>query len=634
MSWAKELYRVYENNCGTANEKTVLLPVSHSTANAQIEVTVDENGNFAAARTVDKSEAMTVIPVTEDSGARANGIFPMPFADKLIYIAGDYPNYADGKRSDNSEFYKAYTEQLEKWKSSEYSHPAVNAVYAYIMKGCIMKDLVGCGVLKCSDETGKLTGDKISGIAQSDAFVRFRVNYSDLERESRTWEDKSLYDSFARFNESMMGNEQLCYATGRVLPATYKHPAKLRNTGDKAKLISANDESGFTYRGRFRSKEEAFAVSYDFSQKMHNALKWLLANRGFSIDSLSVAVWSSTLQKLPSITADSQQCYMDEYPDEDFAPVTEALHAEMLKKMVYGYQSKYSPESKVMIIGVDAATTGRLSVSMYSEQGQAEFYRNLEQWHEDITWRRFDPKTCCTVFKSFSIYEIIKCAYGTEQGNVIDCNKKLQGEMLLRLIPCETEGRALPWDIVRALVNRASQPLAYEKPYNHRTVLETACGMIKKYNIDSKRKNENYGGIIAMGYDDSITDRSYLYGCLLAIADAAENSAYDGEDKGKRITNARRCWNSFSSHPCRTWETIEIRLVPYMNKLGSQAFYYKDLMDEIMNKMSFEAFNDDTALEPAYLLGYHHFSSWIYTDKKTKEAKKQNNEQNNENEEN
>ena len=132
-----------------------------------------------------------------------------------------------------------------------------------------------------------------------------------------------------------------------------------------------------------------------------------------------------------------------------------------------------------------------------------------------------------------------------------------------------------------------------------------------------------------MGYDDSITDRSYLYGCLLAIADAAENSAYDGEDKGKRITNARRFWNSFSSHPCRTWETIEIRLVPYMNKLGSQAFYYKDLMDEIMNKMTFEEFNDDSALEPAYLLGYHHFSSLIYKSKNSDIDNK-----NNENEEN
>ncbi len=628
MSWAKELYRVYENNCGTANEKTVLLPVSHSTANAQIEVTVDENGNFAAARTVDKSEAVTIIPVTEASGSRAGKVIaPMPLADKLKYIAGDYNKYTND--SDNTKLFDAYIKQLGDWKNSEFTHPAVEALYNYIVKGVIVKNLVTCGIFECDESGHILEKQKISSRKPADCFIRFRVNYSDLEHENRTWKDKSLYDSFALFNGSLAGNKQLCYATGLILPVTYKHPAMIRNTKDRAKLISANDESGFTYRGRFRSKEEAFAVSYDFSQKMHNALKWLLANRGFSIDSLSVAVWSSTLQKLPSITADSQQCYMDEYPDEDFAPVTEALHAEMLKKMVYGYQSKYSPESKVMIIGVDAATTGRLSVSMYSEQGQAEFYRNLEQWHEDITWRRFDPKTCCTVFKSFSIYEIIKCAYGTEQGNVIDCNKKLQGEMLLRLIPCGTEGRALPWDIVRALVNRASQPLAYEKPYNHRIVLETACGMIKKYNIDSKRKNKNYGGIIAMGYDDSITDRSYLYGCLLAIADAAENSAYDGEDKGKRITNARRFWNSFSSHPCRTWGVIEERLMPYMNKLGGQASYYDRLMREVMSKMSLEEFNDDSALEPAYLLGYHHFSSLIYKSKNSDSDNK-----NNENEEN
>lgn len=62
-----------------------------------------------------------------------------------------------------------------------------------------------------------------------------------------------------------MGNQQLCYATGELLSATYKHPSKIRNSGDKAKLISSNDESGFTYRGRFSGKEKALSVSYEFS---------------------------------------------------------------------------------------------------------------------------------------------------------------------------------------------------------------------------------------------------------------------------------------------------------------------------------------------------------------------------------
>ena len=87
MSWTNELYRVYELAKDTEAGKG-MLPLSHSTANAQIEVTVSEAGEFVSAAEVAKDNSVTIIPVTEDSGARANGITPMPLADKLVYIAG------------------------------------------------------------------------------------------------------------------------------------------------------------------------------------------------------------------------------------------------------------------------------------------------------------------------------------------------------------------------------------------------------------------------------------------------------------------------------------------------------------------------------------------------------------------
>ncbi|WLE98107.1 MAG: type I-C CRISPR-associated protein Cas8c/Csd1 [Candidatus Electrothrix communis] len=38
---------------------------------------------------------------------------------------------------------------------------------------------------------------------------------------------------------------------------TASHPAKVRHTGDKAKLISANDMAGFTFRGRFTDTKKS-----------------------------------------------------------------------------------------------------------------------------------------------------------------------------------------------------------------------------------------------------------------------------------------------------------------------------------------------------------------------------------------
>ena len=62
MSWTQELYRVYEQQCGVDhNDGNVLLPISHSTANAQIEVTLRQDGSFVAARALTKEEGMNCL---------------------------------------------------------------------------------------------------------------------------------------------------------------------------------------------------------------------------------------------------------------------------------------------------------------------------------------------------------------------------------------------------------------------------------------------------------------------------------------------------------------------------------------------------------------------------------------------
>lgn len=612
MSWTEELYRIYELNCQREfdDNEPEMLPMSHSTANAQIEVTINENGEFKGARTVEKSDAVTIIPATEDSAVRTSGICPMPYADKLVYIAGDYSCYTEGKRNDNSDFYTAYMKQLKSWAESEYTHFAVNALYAYLQKGCLMCDLIKSGVL-VTDENGKLLPKtKIAGIAQEDSFVRFIVNNPD--GMCRTWEDSSLYKSFTAFNTSLLGESQLCYASGICEPITYKHPSKIRNSGDKAKIISSNDESGFTYRGRFADKEQAVSMSYSYSQKMHNALRWLIMKQGVSLDSLTLTVWASALQPVPDVTKkiiDDDDPFADE---EDEVMSTHPGYMRMLKKRIFGYGEKMGPDTKVMIMGLDAATTGRMNISIYSELIGSDFLNNIERWHADTAWSRFNGKKKIRNVNSFSLYEIIRCAFGTEQGAFIDCDKKVMRDALLRLVPCVTEGREVPADIMHGLYAKASNPLAYDNSYNHNTVLETACGMIRRSMI--KEKNIPQEGEYFMAYDPNNTDRSYLYGCLLAIADKAEGEAYDNSERNVRVTNARRYWNVFSQHPYQTWGVIRERLIPYLNKLGKSQVKYMKRIDEILNKMSPAEFEDNSRLENMYLLGYSHYTTMMFNE--------------------
>ncbi len=657
MSWTSELYNIYENNCGREDDQDPLLPVSHSTANAQIEVTINQSGEFISARKVGtKEESLTVIPVTEDSGSRSSGIAPHPLNDKLIYIAGDYGKYVSGKGADNKRHYEAYMNQLGRWCQSEYAHEAVKAVFAYLKKASLITDLIESrNVLELDETTGKLKEkSKILGIAQEDAFVRFQVMFSDLTMESRTWTNRQLFDSFVNYNAEVMGNKQLCYATGKILPVTYKHPSKVRNGGDKAKLISSNDESGFSYRGRFDGKEQAVSVSYEFSQKMHNALKWLIGRQGMSIGSLEILVWESSLHGVPNILQDANKTfsiydYADEDEEQEEIPDTNPAFVSQLSKAIFGIKKDLSANSKTMVMMLDAATTGRLAMTMYTEMATSSFLENILSWHKNTAWMRYHGRQNRSIPNSFSVYEIAECAYGTEQDKVIQCKADIKNETICRLIPCIVEGRPIPRDIVNNLVYKACKPLAYHESYNWRKVLETTCGMLRKKKIEEQEKKKQKGGY-EMALDKSCSDRSYLFGRLLAIADAAEASTYEKGGKatkgenvaekenettgdGKRVTNARRYFEIFSNRPSQTWCKIYMRLETYFRKMTyEQRMYYVHMIQEVSSLFEKNDFENDEKLQPIFLLAYHCQLNEIYKGKKSKNNKATEDNKNNEEE--
>ena len=628
MGWTNELYQVYE--LASKNPDSGLLPLFHTNKSAQIELVIDERGNFRGANALNKDNAATIIPVTEKSAGRTSStIAPHPFVDELAYIAGDFFNYVSGNDK-NKKKYQSYCKQLKSWVDSEYTHDAVSAVYKYLSKAVLIEDLVKSDILQLDTATGALhPKEKLTTTKLEKCSVRFVVQYDDISRESRTWLDSSLYDSFISFYAAQIGNEELCYATGKILPVTYNHPKNIISTEANAKLISANDSNGFTYLGRFATKEEAFVVSYDFSQKMHNALKWLIREQGHSFGSLTLVTWASALEKLPDeLGKPIEREWNDEEVYHSFPD-----YKSRLNKYIMGFKQEFRDTTKVMIMALDAATTGRLSIALYDELQGSIFLDNLEKWHENSAWLRFrkGQNTVC----SFSLYEIVRAAYGFEQNGkteyeedserdtiqrkkgkakqvkVLECDEKLERDQILRLLPCVMNGRDLPYDLVQALYYKASNPLAYErneKNDNHRKVMEVVCGMYRAWKK----------GAISMAYDSTETDRSYLYGCLLAIADKAESDTYDEKDKKNRLTNARRYWANFAQYPYRVWQNIEERLRPYLDRHEYRTLVEKQ-MEEIMDKFTPEAFKNNSHLEPMYLLGYHHYMAHMY--KKTKEVK-------------
>ena len=167
---------------------------------------------------------------------------------------------------------------------------------------------------------------------------------------------------------------------------------------------------------------------------------------------------------------------------------------------------------------------------------------------------------------------------------------------------CVYDRQPLPFDIVQALVNKASAPLSYT-PVNRELVLSTACAMVVKYYYDKKLIEKGESNLMKLDLENR--DRSYLFGRLLAVYERAERVTYDTGES--RETNAIRLQSAFVNHPMQTWKVLEDAVGPYFQKLRpASREFYKKLISEITTLFSEEDQEVmNQGLKENYLLGYY-----------------------------
>lgn len=622
MSWISRLCETYDN-CNSiawkAKDATSLIPIGHTTQNASVEITINPNGKYLSARVLDKWETVTVIPCTEDSANRTSKkLAPHPLFDKLQYVAGDYPKYVSGKESG----FDLYVDQLQKWCQSPYSNEMVQAILSYALKKTVMTDLIQAKILPV-DASGKImekwSGDskqkpeifKHAGIP-TDAFVRYCVEIPGIA-DSRVWMNREVRQNYIDYYLSTLSTPDVCYATGEKAPIARFTAGKIRNIGDKAKLISSNDKDGFTFRGRFATADQAMCISYDASQKSINALKWLIAKQGHHNGSQVIVAWGTKDEDLPSVCGDFWDSYQSS-PDEDVPPDTKEEFVSRLNKAISGYSVNLKDSSNVVVMGLDSATKGRLSVIYYRELGGSEFLKRIERWQMSCSWypiyRSSTPDRKKTGLKAFCgvpvPVDIAVAAYGK------DLNDHLKKKTVLRLLPCIVDGKPLPWDIVSLVAIRASRPASMEPPEYNKT-LGVACALVRKFYNDkenSRKPFERYDEVWKMDLDLLSKDRNYLFGRLLAYARKIEELSIRSNGGSPRQTNAERAMPRYHKYPARTWGELYQKLLPYMAKfrttspdaLGNR---YEAEMNAIMEGLKTDpAGFDDTSLTPLYLLGY------------------------------
>lgn len=640
MGWMQKLYDTYERCEGLVGvregNKPPLMPIYHTTQQAQVEAVVDTDGNWRSAGVIEeKGDRTTLIPCTEKSASRTSGPVPHPLFDKLEYIAGDYGNYRDPKDS----HFEEYIEQLEGWCNSEFSHPKVRAVLEYLRKKTLMEDLIRTDALFFDESEKNLpevwTGKKedtppifkVCPKDQAGAFVRFKVVQAGGEEdsESRIWEDRDVWQSFIDYQNSLETDRDFCYVLGKKVPVSTLSPKYIRRPGDGAKLISANDEKDFTYRGRFETPSQAFCLGQETTEKAHNALKWLIrrqayVNRG-NPDQV-ILTWRPDGGKVPDPCENSLDLMFDMEPDAP--PVTTGEEfASRFRRALAGYGEELRGGEDACVMGMDSATPGRLSVFYYREMQATDLFRRISSWHRTCTWHLVDfPKKGPVLEKGAkpipfdgapSPETIVRAAYGAR------VDDKLSKSAVQRILPCIVDGAPLPEDLMLCAVRRASNPAALDGG-EARFTLGVACALVRKYYNDQESgqtlKDENYKERWKMALDPEEKDRSYLYGRLLAAAEVMESSTYERTEN--RQTNAERMMNAFSQHPFTTWPLLYKQILPYEGKMTAPLRgYYKKIIGTIFDTIEKTDYENDAPLDGRFLLGYFCQRQSLLTKKET-----------------
>lgn len=613
MSWIQKLYETYEQCKGREPPGTgTLLPVSHSIQQAHVEITLDAQGKFKSARAIGKVE--TVIPATEQSAGRTGRTPPPhPLCDKIQYCAVDYPETGGGKPS----FYKEYEEQLTEWCNSPHSHAKAQAVLTYIRTGHVVADLVREQVLHIGPD-GKLltrwTSDmpapelfrvltaKSGERDQGDAFIRWHIRETENPCTA-VWEDGSLQDAWAKFDASTKEIVGVCMVTGEAgASLALSHPKRIRHSGDGAKLISANDSSGYTFRGRFTDDtgQQACGVGYEVTQKAHNALRWLIQrHQAYRNDDQVIVSWAVAGTPIPDPFGNSLTLMLAGGAIEELSVAAELsldsdagqAFAKRLNLAMAGYRAKLGPTDDIVVMGLDSATPGRMAITYYRELTGSEFLERVETWHRTHAWPQNFGKELKFVGAP-APRDIAEAAFGRR------LDDKLKKSTVERLLPCIVDGQPLPRDLVESTIRRAGNRVGLDH-WEWEKTLGIACALFK-----GAFKNEEY----QMTLETDRHSRDYLYGRLIAIAEHIESRALyvAGE---KRDTTAAKLMQRFADRPASTWRTIELALTPSKSRLRARRpgslYDMEKLHDEVVSSFRGEDFLDDSKLSGEFLLGYH-----------------------------
>ncbi len=577
LSQAAKTFDLMRDEIGVLKEDTKyfpLVPLYHVKKSIELSVLLKADGTLES---VSKITENGIIPATEEAQGRSGTtVAPFPLIDQVKYFI------QDEKR-------EVYLNNLKRWCDFDPNNVSLQAIYYYVSNKSLSDDLEKAGI-SSKDSLEKNVG----WIVESNGY------------NIKTWDNKKLVESYTSFfkKENNWKKKEFCMISGKeTLPIKIIPPISKFGL---AKLISSNDKSDYSYRGRFIDSEEALSVGYDTTQKAINALSWLCGNQSVSIGRGYLLCWNPNGIEVQNPT-------LPLFNNNTERKVTYSDYKKALEDYVLAKTSRLLIDKQdVITVIFDIATTGRLSTKFYSELSLDDFLTNLASFDKECCWYSCRDGEV----KSPSLSQIVKFAFGAGE------NFRVDGKISNAYYPILIERRVcngrIPTEIFRKLVNKCSNLQIYMKDGFRLSdeLLFVTCAVMRKCMIDINQKE------YAMALEKDLQDRSYQYGRLLAVFDKIEQDALSTTES-KRTSNAVRMQSMFIRRPGNTsrilLEKLKTGYYPRFSgvKEGLLAFYEK-LIGEIMeNISSFSLADFDKPLDETYILGYYLQKNEFYKKKNT-----------------
>ena len=618
---AEEIGLVDQQN----GDNPVLLPLYHTSLKSNgkniISVKLDQDGSFYKAEVMADNQTI-IFPVTANSVARSgSNPAPHPLVDKFSYYI---PEVSQSQYDDFHKQLASWIAYCEEGRVKEFLIKIQHFILQTDFLSSILQSLYGEHYqreglkITYSDSDGKNKTVDLSAYFLEFSIVRF----NGFKDESVT-SYKELHQSYISFVRANQDNLGICNISGRTEQITNKHRGLMGN----AKIISVSNK-GEAYKGRFKEREDVFSVGYETSEKIHLMIKYLLENKNSSTwlgSSQYLINWFSddlaNESQLDIVKPVFNELFEDDIDQKDSSvflkpnQVNKKIRSSFIKgRKLFGNDATY------YVAILNKTSNGRIALKYFRQLQVSQLLKNLESWQENYSW---EPKTKVEnyKFRTPTFSEIINAAYGVDREQYLELdNDSFKSDQYQQLVTALIDGNPVPSTIVKKLETNIKQRQKY--PNHWSQVQQISLAILHK----------QYGREFKPMLDHENTNRSYLFGRLLAIFELMELKKYEIENPNKdkkesnRITNAERYWNAYTSQPAKLMMNLVNKIKPYEEavKLNAHGIFHKldkeraEIVQLLSPLMAKKDINDP--LDYQFIFGYYAEKQFFYTKQEKNES--------------